>query len=311
MYKRQLPLRLYELAKSFRAEKRGELTGFRRLRAFTMPDCHALCSNMEQAKEEILRRFELAKEIEEGIGFKVPEDFELGIRIVKDFLEKNKDYVVSLVKKWGKPALLEVWDKQFFYFVMKYEWNFVDSLGKASALTTDQIDVENAKRYDLSFVDKDGKKKRPLILHFSPGAVERIIYALLEKAYMQYKEGKKPQLPLWLSPTQVRICPVSKSYLKYCTRLANELSKERIRVDVDDRELTVSKKVREAEKEWIPFIVVFGEKEVGGKLTVRTREGKQEKIEKKELIERVANEEKPSRGLPLPMLLTKRPIFFG
>ena len=93
---------------SFRVEQRGELAGLRRLRTFTMPDCHSICKDVKQAKEEMLRRFELSKKIQEG--FDLREDLELAIRIVKDFYEENKDFVKELVKKWGKPALIELWE---------------------------------------------------------------------------------------------------------------------------------------------------------------------------------------------------------
>ncbi|RLG99553.1 threonine--tRNA ligase, partial [Candidatus Bathyarchaeota archaeon] len=155
---RNLPLRMYELTKySFRREKRGELVGLRRLRAFTMPDCHALCSDLEQAKEELLRRFRLSKQIlTDGLELD-EEDFELAIRFTRDFYEKNGDFVRRLVKEMGKPALIEEWEDRIFYFTLKWEFNFIDNLGKASALSTDQIDVENAERYGITYVDKDGE----------------------------------------------------------------------------------------------------------------------------------------------------------
>ncbi len=310
---KDLPFRMYELAKSFRAEKRGELTGLRRLRAFTMPDCHALCANEQQAKEEMLKRFQVSKSVEEDIGLNFPEDLELGVRIVKKFMDTNKDFVDALVKSFNKPALLELWDKQFFYFTMKYEWNFIDCLDKASALATDQIDVENAERYGLEYTDKDGQKKKPLILHQSPGATERLIYVLLEKAQMQQNKGLKPSLPLWLSPTQVRICSVSQEFNESALKLIEQLKKQNIRVDLDDRELTVGKKIREAEQEWIPYILVYGEKEQQGQLTVRERNGEQKQLSLSELSDRIKQQtkNKPFKQLPLPTILSKRPIFLG
>src|SRR5947207_12659058 len=132
------------------------------------------------------------------------------MRGIYAFWDKHKDFVVAYAKRWGKPILVEMWSDQFFYFVMKYEWNFVDANDKAAALTTDQIDTENAERFGITFTDEAGKKRHPLILHLSPsGAVERVIYALLEKAAAAGKAGTPPMLPVWLSPTQVRIVPVS------------------------------------------------------------------------------------------------------
>ena len=313
---KDLPLKLYELTKySFRAEQRGELTGLRRLRAFTMPDCHAFVSDIDQAKEEMLVRFDLAKEILSKVGLDIPGDLEIGIRVTKDFYDKNKDFILSLVKKWGKPALLEMWDEKFFYFVAKYEWNFVDVSGKAAALTTDQIDVENATTYDINFIDKDGKKKLPIILHLSPsGAIERVIYALLEKAYYDEKSGKLPLLPLWLSPTQVRIIPVSDEHLKLSEKLTEDFSKLNIRVDIDDQRETISKRIRNAELEWVPYVLVVGDKESKGKLTVRIRkENKQEQMTKENFVKKIKKETEgmPFRPLPLPKLLSKRPVFRG
>jgi len=313
---RNLPLRMYEMTRySFRVEQRGELAGLRRLRAFTMPDTHALCKDMPQAKEEFMKRFDLSVDIQKGFDLG-KNDLELAVRSVKDFYKNNKIHVLNLVKKWGKPALFEVWDKKFFYFVFKYELNFVDALEKAAALTTDQIYVENAERYGIQFTDSDNKKKYPLILHCSPsGAIERVMYALLEKAHMESKKGKNFVFPLWLCPTQVRLCPISDKFLGFANKIADELERESIRVDVDDRIESIQRKIRDSETEWNPMTVVIGEKEkASGKLAVRFREnGKVEQMKPKEIIQYVKQsvKDKPYRPLPLPRLLTKRATFVG
>lgn len=312
---RNLPLRMYELTKySFRVEQRGELAGLRRLRAFTMPDCHALCRDMEQAKEEMMKRFAVSKVVQEGIGLSVKDDLELSMRVLDDFLQNNKEHVTGIVKQWGKPALIEVWNKRFFYFIFKHEWNFIDALDKAACLTTDQIDVENAERYGLLYTDKDNTKKHPIVLHLSPsGSIERVMYALLEKAHMQQQAGKNPVLPLWLNPTQVRLCPVNESFNKYCEKIADEMEKQCIRADIDDRIESVGKKIRDAEVEWVPLIVVVGEKEkASGKLAVRFRSSGEVKPMKTEEITghiRKETEGFPYRPLPLPRMLSKRAVF--
>jgi len=314
---KHLPVKLYENTKySFRVEKRGELTGLRRLRTFTMPDCHSFCSDMKQAQEEYLKRLELAMKIQKDIGFKMPDDFEFAIRAVKPYYEENKKFINGMVKKYGKPALLELWDEQFFYFVLKYEFNFVDALGKASALTTDQVDVENGERYELTYIDREGKANHPLILHLSPtGAVERVLYALLEKAYCEQKEGKNPLFPMWLSPTQLRIAPVSDSFVKEAQKLAIKFEENNIRADVDDRNESVAKKVRDSEMDWVPGIIVFGDKEKKSKtLNVRWRKtGKQKSLSIDKLIQEIHKETKGRPFLPLgmPQLLSKRPKFIS
>jgi threonyl-tRNA synthetase len=309
---KQLPVRIYELTRySFRREKSGELAGLRRLRAFTMPDVHALCADLEQAMKEFGVRFKLCQNTLSEIGI---DNYELAIRFTKDFYEKNKDFIKSLVKLHGKPALVEMWDEKIFYFILKYEFNFVDALYKASALSTDQIDVENAKRYGIAFIDENSKKQTPFILHCSPsGGIERVMYALLEKAYMDGKKGKIPKFPTWLSPTQVRIVPVSEKHLKYANQVAEEIEKENLRVDIDDRNLTVEKKVRSSELEWVPYTIVVGEKEIkSNNFPIRIREsGNVKNMKLKEFIESIKKEllNKPFRKLSLSKFLTERPKF--
>ena len=148
---RSLPLKLYELTRySFRREQSGELVGLRRLRAFTMPDCHSFCKDMPQAIEEFKKRFYLSKKVIKGLGLD-ESDYEMAIRFTEDFYNENKQLIIDTVKKVGRPVLVEMWKEKFFYFVLKWEFNYIDNLGKASAMSTDQIDVENGKRYNIEF----------------------------------------------------------------------------------------------------------------------------------------------------------------
>jgi len=313
---KQTPLKVYELTRySFRREQRGEVVGLRRLRAFTMPDCHAFCTDLKQAKKEFLIRFRLCMQILEEIGLS-KDDYEAAIRFTRDFYKENKEFIKSLAKALGRPALIEMWKEQFFYFILKWDFNFVDNQDKAAALSTDQIDTENAKRYDITYIDEKGEKKHPLIMHCSPsGAIERCVYALLEKAYKEQQSGKPPMLPLWLSPTQVRIIPMSDKYIKHSEKLASAIGTQHIRVDVDDQALTMQKRVREAEKEWVPYIIVVGQKEAESDvLPVRDRKAKKiRKMKLKELISEIKEvvKNKPFKSLPLPKHLSKRPQFYG
>ena len=314
---RNLPLRLYEMTRySFRVEQRGELAGLRRLRTFTMPDCHAAVADITMAKKELLRRFKLCEDVAKGFELSHKKDIELAIRVVKDFYNEHKDFVHDLVKKFGKPTLVELWDQRFFYFVFKHEWNFVDALDKAATLATDQIDVENGERYGIQYTDKDNKRKYPIILHCSPaGAIERVIYALLEKEYMKQQAGENPMLPLWLSPTQVRLCPINDSMIKYCETLADKLSAHNIRVDIDDRIESVGKKVRGAEMEWVPYSIVIGDREKSsGKFPLRYRkDGKVKPLTLQGVVKQITSQTKgyPYKPLPMDRLITRRPIFFG
>jgi threonyl-tRNA synthetase len=236
----------------------------------------------------------------------------MAIRFTEDFYNENKSAIEGLVKKHGRPVLVEMWKEKFFYFVLKWEFNFIDNLGKASALSTDQIDVENGSRYNIDFVDEHNQKKNPIILHNSPsGAIERIIYALLEKAAKEIKEGRKPQFPLWLAPTQVRVIPLKEEFNDFCERLVDKISSNDIRIDIDDRNESIGKRIREAEKEWIRYILVIGEKEANSQnLSIRDRKtGDVRAISFDDFLNEIKEQTqgKPFTGLNLPKHLSKRP----
>ncbi len=311
---KHMPLKVYELTHySFRREQRGEVVGLRRLRAFTMPDCHAFAIDLRQAKKEFVARFRLCMQIMKEIGLS-EDDYEAALRFTKDFYDENQDFIESLAQIFKRPILVEMWKERFFYFILKWDFNFVDNQDKAAALSTDQIDVENAKRYDITYVDEEGEKRHPLILHCSPsGAIERCIYALLEKAYKEQQRNKPPMLPVWLSPTQVRIIPMSDEYLEHSGQLANTLEAQDLRVDIDDRALTMQKRVRDAEREWIPYTIVVGERErKSDVLPVRDRKtGKIREMQLGKLINEIKEvvRNRPSKPLPLPRHLSRRPQF--
>jgi len=318
---KDLPLKLYEMTKySFRREQSGELTGLRRLRAFTMPDVHAMVSDMDMAMDEFKIRFNLSLSVLQDIGLDT-NDIEMALRTTKEFYNENKEFIVNLAKRVGKPILVELWDERIFYFVLKFEFNFVDKSDKASALSTDQIDIENGERYDIQFTDMNGEQKHPLILHCSPsGAIERVIYALLEKEAIRMSKGEKAMLPVWLSPTQIRFIPLGDEFIENCNvyieELQNHSSLELIRADVDDRDESVGRRIRDAEKEWIPLIIVVGEKEkTAGRFKPRFRSselGDNNKVYSLEELAGIIDSYGtgfPTEPLPLPRLLSKRPRF--
>jgi len=310
---RNLPMKMIEMTRySFRREQHGELVGLRRLRAFTMPDMHTLCSDMESAIAEFKDQYAMCMDVLADIGLE--DDYEVAIRFTRDFYTENRQFIEELVKIVDKPVLIELWDSRFFYFVIKFEFNYIDAMNKASALSTVQIDVENAERYDIKYTDKNGENLRPTILHCSPsGAIERCIYALLEKAYLTSESGAVPSLPTWLSPTQVRLIPVAERHLKYAEEILGALVG--VRVDIDDREETVGKRIRAAGREWIPYVVVIGDREVeSGVLSVTVR-SESRKVEEtaQELRNRVASVTAgmPYRQINLPVMLSRRAVFFG
>ncbi|MFW9809446.1 MAG: threonine--tRNA ligase, partial [Candidatus Thorarchaeota archaeon] len=307
---KQLPLKLFEIAPSFRREQSGELAGMRRLRAFTMPDIHEIVADEKMAKAAVMNQIEFV----EKLHIELEVSYEVSFRVLKEFYEKNKKFMEKIADRIGKPILIEVFDERYAYFIFKGEWNVVDAQKKAGCLGTIQIDVENSERFNITYVDEDGKEKHPLILHTSPsGAIERILYGVLEQAYKDMKSGKVPHLPLWMTPVQVRFAPVDDSYVEYCIELGKTLDAAGIRYEIDDRSQTVGKKVRSAEKLWIPYIVVIGGKEKKSReLSVRRRELKdQVNMTIDDLAKDVEEKTKfaPQQRLLLPNLVSKQAIF--
>lgn len=306
---KQLPVRIYELTKSFRLEQRGECVGLKRLRSFTMPDIHCFCKNLEQGMAEYRELIKNYAEIMNSISV----DYAVAFRVLKDFYLKNKHWFAELIKITGKPALIELLPRMKHYWILKSEFQAIDSVGGNAQLSTVQLDLEDSERYGIFYVDADGRKKGCIIVHSSVGSIERLIYALLEQAEKMKKDDKPPMLPVWLSPTQIRVIPVSGDYVEYALTVANELEEHKIRVDIDDRDQTLSSKVREAETEWIPFVVVIGERESkGGFVSVRIRsEGSQRAMKTDELIKLVDAEigDKPRLPINYPKSLRMTPRF--
>ena len=313
---KSMPLKMFEITRySFRREQRGELVGIRRLRAFTMPDMHTLTRDMASATEEFKKQYLASISILKDVGLNL-EDYEVAIRFTKEFYGENREFIEGLVDIVKKPVLIEMWDERFFYFVLKFEFNFVDTMDKASALSTVQIDVENAERYDITYIDEAGEKQRPILLHCSPsGAIERVMFALLEKAARLSEEGKLPMLQTWLSPTQIRVIPVAERHQARAFEIAGELG---FRTDVDDRDETVGKKIRDAGREWIPYVAVIGDEELeSGQMTVTIRadstpkNAAKSKMTVEYLRKRVSAEiaGKPWRRLAMSMKVSERPKF--
>jgi threonyl-tRNA synthetase len=306
---RDLPVRLYELTHfSFRREQGGELAGLRRLRAFTMPDMHSLVRDMTMAKREFVSQVELCLRWLDDIGLEcVP-----AVRFVRSFLDEHPGFVEELMRTLGRPALVEVWDERFFYFVAKFEMNFIDTAKKAACLSTVQIDVENTERFNINYVAEDGSKQHPLLMHTSvSGSLDRNVYAILENQAMRVARGEKAFWPVWLAPIQVRLAPVSDAQIEGAMRLAEQIP---FRVDVDDRNEKLGKKIRDAEREWIPYTLVIGERELAGAdLTVRPRLGEQLQMSLGDFVERLTAETagKPQRPANTPRSLSQRPIFVG
>lgn len=304
---KNLPAKLYELSTySFRFEKKGEVVGLKRLRAFTMPDFHSFCADMNSTLEEFSKQTDMC--IQTGVDLDV--NYEIIFRATKDFYDENKDWMYSIGKKIGKPVLLEILPERKHYWSCKIDFAAIDYLGRPIENPTVQIDVESGKRFDITYLGEDGKEHYPTILHCSPtGSIERVICSLLEKTAIELDE-KAPMLPTWLSPIEVRIITVGEDHKDFANALYDKINAENIRVDVDDRDESVGKKIRNAATEWIPYIFVVGDNEKeSGVFSVTVREtGEKVDMTVDELIKEVLDKTKgmPYRGLPLPKDISTR-----
>jgi len=304
---RQLPVRVYEFSDSFRYEQSGELSGLRRLRAFTMPDIHCFCGDIMGGFEEYKTLHKAYSDFANSTGIQ----YCVVYRIVDEFYKKHKDQIMELVKYSKTPAFVEVLSDMKHYWAIKNEFQFIDSIDGNMQLSTVQLDVKDAATYGINYVDKDNKKKGCIITHSSIGSIERWMYAILESALKK----ERAMLPVWLSPTQVRLLPINDEMIEFSKEVAEQLESHGIRVDIDDRVESTSKKVLTAEQDWVPYIIVVGPKEKSiHKFQIRFREtGKQDLKSVASLVHMIEDETKgkPRMKLTLNRLLSKRPIFYG
>lgn len=307
---KNLPLAIYELSTySFRLEKRGEVVGLKRLRGFTMPDMHTICADVNQSMQEFDSQIVMCAQT----GMDLHINYESIMRVTSDFLEENREWVMDSASKIGKPVLLEILPRRKHYWICKMDFAAIDYLGRPIENPTIQIDVESGERFGITYLNPEEEEKTPIIIHCSPtGSIERVIGSLLEKSAIMAAE-KSPMFPVWLTPTQVRILPIAERHLDFALNLAGDLKKEQIRVDVDDRQETVGKKIRNAAGEWVPYVIVVGDKELETpQIMVNIRETQEKSLmDKEELINRIHEETKgmPFRILPLPTKLSGRVQF--
>jgi threonyl-tRNA synthetase len=300
---KMLPLRIYEFSKSFRYERSGELSGLKRLRAFHMPDIHCFCKNQEQGWEEYQHLYRNYADLADGAKVK----YAIGFRVVQEFYDRYKEKILELINYSKRPAFIEILSEMKHYWAIKNEFQAIDSVGGNVQLSTIQLDVKDAEIYGIKYMDKDGSKKNCVICHSSIGSIERWMYSILEEALKK----EKPVLPVWLAPSQLRLIPVSEKYIEYC----KSLKLEKVRFDIDDSKDSLGKKVMKANKEWIPYIVVVGDKEIeSGRFKVNCRE--EGDVKEMQILELEEMIKKKCKGMPFERiavnkLLSQRPIFFG
>ncbi len=307
---KQLPLKQYEEAPCFRKEQKGELSGLRRVRNFLMTDLHVFAANEEQAKEEFETLSFLCKDIMDSIVS--DGTWVLGWEATEDYWEENQAWMEHVTAQLGVPALVKLMKERSHYFHMKNEFQAIHPNGLATQVSTVQIDKVNGERFDITYTGRDNEEHPCTLLHCSTfGSIERTLTTLLEDAL----RAEKPMLPMWLAPTQVRFIPVNEEMVPYADKVADDLEASQIRVDIDDQADSVSRKIRRAERAWIPVIIVVGskEKETGNFKPRLRKEGTEQTMQLNEIVDYVQEKtgEYPYHPLALPRRLSKRPKFVG
>ena len=309
--KRHLPISFYEISPSFRLEQRGECVGLRRLRGFTMPDIHTFAADIDQALDVYKLYF---REYDELLR-KLKIDYVVAFRVVKGYYEQFKPHILDMLRYVNKPALIEILPKMKHYWAMKHEFQFIDKSEGSGQISTVQLDVEDSARYGIYYVAENGERRPGIIIHTSMGSIERMIYAILEQAAKAIEKGVKPMLPLWLAPVQVRVFPITEIAMDYAEEVVQSLMNDKIRADLDDRDLSLAKKVREAERRWVPYLAFIGEKELEKKgLTIRRRRDGAEYFSTVDSLKEEIKKEcerMPYRPLDVAYRLSRRPRFVG
>ena len=291
---RELPMRIAEIAKLYRYEQSGELMGLQRVRSFCLADAHIICANEEQATEEVGKALELIDYITKVLGLKKGKDYwyrlSLGDRSDNskkyfkddDAWEKSEELLRGVLKN-RKEDFKEALDEATFYGP-KIDIQMKNANGKEDTVFTVQYDFSMPKKFGLKYIDKDGKEKEPVVVHRSSvGAIERIIAFLIE-----FYAGA---FPLWLSPVQVKILPISENHNTFAKEVEVKLFEKGFRVEVDDADDTLGKKISRVKKEKVPYYMVIGDKEKNsGVLKIEDRDGKARELNLEELIENLQKE---------------------
>ncbi|MDU6040748.1 MAG: threonine--tRNA ligase [Clostridium butyricum] len=281
---RDFPMRVGELGRVHRHELSGALHGLMRVRAFTQDDAHIFMLP-EQIKSEIKGVVELIDKVYSIFGFKYhvelstrPED-SMGSdeewQMAEDSLrgaldELNLQYVINE----GDGA----------FYGPKIDFHLEDSIGRTWQCGTIQLDFQLPQRFELEYVGSDNEKHRPIVIHrVIFGSIERFIGILIE-----HFAGK---FPTWLAPVQVKVLPISDKFNNYCDEVVKQFNENGIRVEIDQRNEKIGYKIREARNERVPYIVIIGEKEEEGNVSLRSRKnGDEGSINVRDLIERINNE---------------------
>lgn len=290
---KELPYRLAELAKQFRYEKSGELTGLIRVRSFCLADSHIICQK-EQAESEINNVLDLIDYMSGIFGLKSGVDYRYRLslgdrRDTKKYYKDDKawGYAENVLRKVLKERNAPFFEakKEAAFYGPKIDIQMKNFAGKEDTAFTVQYDFVGPKRFELQFTNSNGEKEEAIVIHRSSiGAIERIMAFLIEKYAGNF--------PLWLSPVQVAVIPISEKHDEYAKKIVSELKDKNIRVEIKNENETLGKKIREAEMQKIPYLLILGDKEISASaVSVRERgKGDLGQMPLEKFIEKISKE---------------------
>lgn len=276
---RELPMRIAEMAKLYRYEASGNLSGLVRVRSFCLADAHIICANEEQSSLEVQKALELITYVAGVFGLKKGDDFSYRLSLgdrkdEKKYFKDDKawDEAEGVLRKvlQNQDVKFTEAENEAAFYGPKIDVQMKDVRGIENTAFTVQYDFLAPGRFELSYVDKDGATKlcSSVIHRSSIGAIERIMAFLIEKF-----EGS---FPLWLSPTQVKVVPVRENHNEYAKKIHEMLIQNSIRSELDTDDANLGTKVRDAKTNKIPYWIVIGDKEVeAGKVTLESRDAGQ------------------------------------
>lgn len=286
---RDLPLRLAEYGNCYRYESSGELFGLMRVRGFAQNDAHIYCTE-EQAVEEFVNVMKLHEYYYKTLGI-TNYHLELALRDPnntkkyhgnEEMWAKAEKLMREAVKQVDIPMVEEIGSAAFYG--PKIDFIIHSKIGRQFAISTNQIDLFMGERFGLKYTDKDGKEKTPVIIHRAPlGSHERFIGFLIEHFGGAF--------PTWLSPVQVKVLPISEKHLDYANKVVSNLKESGIRVELDERAETLGNKIRNAQNEKVPYMLITGDKEIeNNEVSVRNRTGESKNYKLSEFTEIVKKE---------------------
>ena len=287
---KDLPLRIAEFGTVYRYEKSGELHGLTRVRSFTQDDAHIFC-RPDQVKNEFLRVMEIIQAVfkifnfdnfEAQISLRDPKDKEKYIGSDEVWAE-SEQAIIDACKEKGLDAKIEYGEAAFYG--PKLDFMVKDAIGRRWQLGTIQVDYNLPQRFKLEYTDEDNSKRTPVMVHRAPfGSLERFTAVLIEHTAGHF--------PLWLTPDQVAILPISEKYNAYARQVAKQFAAQQVRATIDDRNEKIGRKIRDNELKRVPYMVIVGEKEAAdGLVSMRERGGgEQATLRVDEFIARINNE---------------------